>query len=278
MACLAVHPVWADSMDTIGTWSWSGTNSSVPGYTFTGSATFYNICVGGSCPVSGTYELEIVLQNTDSVAAPTNPAMLGGFMFDVAYASGAPGALSMLSATADLGTFATKNTSTVTAGSAGTNVCAPGVGENGANPGAGCTATGGWEAAYNATGVSPTDAPGSNWGVGSAGFSSAGPGGTGVFNGSNVGNVDYEIAPSAGAGFNGSNNYPVVDKEITFIFTGLTQEVTSVSNVYGWYGTAPDSMFAGQPTTPEPAAIAELAVGASLLAVICWRRRKRVEA
>ena len=257
-----------------GMFTWSASPAS---YTLSGSADFSTV------PDGSGFDLVIVVNNTAPAGVSVSSEILTGLYFNIAGPSQA--ALEMMSAVATGGLIESGNYAQAANGTAGSNICAPGVGGSAGNPTCNSTIAGGWESGYWASGNS-----GYNYGVGTSGLS-------GAFNGNRstgAGQVDYGIVPLDGSGSPAlvnpntgvTNQFPYTAGIATFVLSGLTTNQITIADVSAEYGTAPEySIRATQATpgsqyqvsgVPEPATIFEL-LGATLL--ICawfWRRIKRI--
>jgi len=227
----------------------------------------------GNC-LSGGCELTIEIEDTSPQAANSNPDMLDGLYFNIRQgttssqtAGTSPGGLALVSAAAPDGLInATGNT--ITTGSAGANICAPGGGTGVVTPLCAPTVSGGWQSAYNTSGLGGGMSAKQVWGIGTTGQG-------GVFKGQAVGTFDYTILSSAGVGSK-ETVYPFVFDKADFVLTTLTSSNIYVWNVAATYGTGPDFVI---PTmyvsgeTPEPRTFVMIS-GAVL--VLMMKRRRRV--
>lgn len=252
-------------------WTWSSTITSV---NVAGGASF---SVGADTTGAGGYDLTIVVDNTANQLPTSTAQILTGLYFDI---SGFTGALSMYSATADLGMLESGSAqNTPTAGTANTPMCAKGAGENALAPNStNCTVSGGWESAYNSSGIGGGAAAKQHYGLGTSGQ-------TGIFHGNDVGTFDYGVAPGGTVGINPANGgglsgaYPpgYVYGEAVFVLTGLTTQNITIQNVSGAYGTAPEGTPAATNMTtalPEPSSVTMLLAGVMLLAMTSRMRRR----
>jgi hypothetical protein len=184
----------------------------------------------------------------------------------------------MYSAVADLGMLTTgANQTSPTVGTAGTNAWATGAGENALAPNAtNCAVTGGWESAYNSSGIGGGASATQEWAVGTSGQ-------TGIFHGNDVGTFNYGVAPgnsvgvnpAAGGGLSGGYPAGYIYGQVTFTLKGLTTSDVSVSGVSGRLRNNPEATPAGtvNTSTPEPATFGIFLAGALLLAL---RRTNRL--
>jgi hypothetical protein len=219
---------------------------------------------------SGFYDLQIVLTNTATAAPSVSSDVLSGLYFDVNSTAGSLGALSMISAAATGGTVSSTGQTTATAGTIGANICAPGAGGSAGSPTCAVTLPGGWEAAYNSTGFTPTLTQ--HYAIGTTGQ-------TGTFIGNSstgTGQLNYAIMPSSGVSTsaNGgvSGNFPYVLASATLTLGKISTNQITISHVAGAYGTAPEATPSAQTTTvPEPGSLA--IIGAGLIAMFAWRHR-----
>jgi hypothetical protein len=252
-------------------WSWS---SSINSTDVSGSASFSIVADGPG------FDLVIVLDNTADELPSGTADILTGLYFDLSSTSSTPGPLSMYSAVADLGMFTNAGglQTVATNLTAGTNACAPGAGESASAPNAtNCTVDGGWESAYQSTGIGGGASAAQHWAVGTSGQ-------TGIFHGNDVNTFDYGVAPgggvgvdpTAGGGLGGAYPPGYIDGEVTFTLQGLTTSDITISNVSGAYGTAPEGTPAGtsDTSTPEPATMGLFLAGCALLLVL--RRTTRL--
>lgn len=253
---------------SLSSWAWSST---VSGVAVSGTADFL------TQPDGAGYDLVIVLSNTGTQLPTSTAQILTGLYFDI---TSEPGPLSMLSATATLGMLSDGTAqTTATPGTLNTAMCAAGRGENAFAPAASCTVDGGWESAYNASGIGGGASATQHYGIGTTGQ-------TGIFQGVNVNAFDYGIAPGGTVGidpvtFNGGlpGAYPpgYVYGEATFVLSGLTTTDIEISDVSGAYGTTPEGTPAAtvdQPTVvPEPMSTGMALLAGSLL--ILYGRRRR---
>jgi hypothetical protein len=223
-------------------------------------------CGGTSC-----FDLQIVLSNTSSNPANQSSQVLEGLFFDLIGSNGSElnNATGMLSAVATGGLLNTTG-STITAGSAGADICAAGQASSSKAPL--CTTVAhAWENAYSTTGFTVGGtAYTEHYGMGDAGW--------GLFSGNKVGNPINGIVPGNGVGIASSpnsslsNNYPFVYGAATFTLYGLTTNNFTLANVKAAYGTAPEAAASAVISTgsPEPSSVAMTSVALLLLA--CRRR------
>jgi len=219
------------------TYAWA---SSIGGSPVSGTATFSTVADGGG------WDLVIRVTNTSTVQPPGSQNILDGLYFDI---GPSPGALTMLSALATEGLLTLD--SPVTPVQVDANICALLGGLDAPNALCSSTAVGGWEAAYQASGIGGGASATQLWGIGTTGQ-------TGVFHGNDVQTFNYGIVPSAGVTpTNGFDTYPFVYHTATFMLSGLTTDQITISNVAGAHGTQPEGTPAGTivtegPETPEP--------------------------
>jgi len=234
----------------LSTWSWSGT---VSGGAVSGRAAFSVV------PDGGGWDLVINVSNTAATSPTTTAQILRGVYFDMSLVTSA---LTMSSAVATGGILSALNQTIPDAGSLNTNICAPGHGGTAPNPSCSTTVPGGWEAAYDASGLNG-GAVTEHWGVGTSGQS----GKYGIAPGNNVGD-------GSGGGLTGM--LPYTYASAVFTLSGLTTDQITIFNVLGAYGTLPEGTPAGVITSSvtEPASAALLLVGGIGLARA--RRNKRL--
>jgi hypothetical protein len=258
--------------DHLSMWSWSSTVVGIPA---SGTVDFST-----QVDSAGGFDLVIVLVNNAMTLPTSSSQVLDGVYFDLT--SGPGSGISMYSATADLGLLNSGSYQTSpTAGTAGTNICAPGAGGTASSPNStNCTLGGGWEAAYGASGVGGGANATQQYGIGTTGQG-------GAFNGNGTtgtGSFDYGIAPVIGINPTKSgglsNAYPAgyVYEQGTFVLRGFTTQNIIVTNVEAAYGTAPEGTPAATnvaSSTPEPPAISLFGGGALFLGLGLIRRRRR---
>jgi len=255
----------AAQANSIYTWS-----SQIGGVAVSGSADFSTYAGAAG------YDLTIVLTNTSDNAPTSSATILSGLYFDITSTIG-QGALGMQSAVATGGLIQPRYLHQAAAGTAGTNICAPGTGGTALSPSCTAQVAGGWEAAYFAAGFGDSN---DHYGIGTTGQS-------GVFQGnsSKAGQADYAIAPGDGVGLSSganaslTNHFPYTYGTATFVLTGLTTNNIAISNVFAAYGTAPEGTPGSsvpEAEAPEPGTIIEFGAGL-LLVALGYRRRKRAQ-
>lgn len=242
-------------------WQWNG---SFGGYALTGMVDFSVIQNGAQ------WALQIDITNNATVIPPTTADILTGIYFDVT-ATG-QGALGVKSAVATGGLLDTTHQAPGTQFNVGTNICAPGKGGTALNNSCAATIGGGWEAAYNPSGIGGGQTAKQKYGVGTSGQG-------GVFSGNsaNAGNANYGVAPTAGinVGLDGIGGMvPYSYQTVTIVLYGLITPNVTISNVAAAYGTAPEATPAGliDINGPEPGTWLMMGGG---IAAIAWRRRRR---
>lgn len=237
--------------------SWSSTAS---GYSLDGNVTFSTEQDGSA------FDLVIQVNNSAPVGPSKSSEILTGLYFDITGVSQTT--LAMMSGIATDGFIESGNYTEAAAGTAGSNVCAPGAGGTAPNPTCSTTVPGGWETGYWSSGKD-----GYNYGIGTSGLSGAFDGNTN----SGAGQVDYGILPTAASpspalvdpNSGVTNEFPYIDGTATFVLSGLTSSQITISSVAAEYGTTPDhSVTASQAannsqagSAPEPAAIFEVSGG-----------------
>jgi len=90
----------------------------------------------------------------------------------------------------------------------------------------------------------------------------------------NVGGVDGGIAPAGdnpATGNGGITGQGLIQNSVTFVLSGWTGSLATIGNVYFQYGTALDEPRFGGESTPEPASMVLMGVGAAGL----WFARRR---
>ena len=242
----------------LSSWAWTGTYNNVA---MAGNAVFSVVQAGAG------WKLVVDLGNT-AAANPKAPAeVLTGLYFNV---TGQSGALTLASAVATGGLFKTTGQTVAAAGTANTNICAPGKG--GTAPASACSVlqAGGWEAGYNVSGLKSATAE--HWGIGTAGL--------GAFQSAaaDAGNSNYGLAPSHGDGTGTAlaKQVPFVDGNAVYELSGLSSNLVAVTNVVAVYGTGPSVVLAANFTgpfvvIPEPPGAALLVLG--LVGLVRVRRR-----
>src|SRR6185437_8416144 len=195
------------------TYQWSTTVNS---YLLSGNAVFSTQADGSA------FDLVIVLNNTAPVGPSNSAQILTGVYFDITGVSQT--ALAMMSAVATDGFIDSTSLTTPVAGTAGSNIWAPGVGGAANSRTCPTLLPGGWESAYYAAGSG-----GYHFGIGASGQ-------TGFFNGnasSGVGQVNYGIVPivgiSSGANSGITGNYPYVDFTAKYVLSGLISDQITVT-------------------------------------------------
>lgn len=260
----AVYPSLAAANTVISNWTWSDT---VASGLVTGSAQF------SVAPDGPAFDLVIVVNNTSPVVPTTTAQILTGLFFDVNTLSGP---LTMAAASATGGILSNVNQTSPDAGSANTNICAPGHGGTASDPSCPVTIGGGWEAGYDVLGLGGGQfVP--HWGIATAGF--------GIFHGNattGTGDGNYGIAPGNGVGDGSADGLPTMLPYVygtaTFTLTGLSTDQIVISHVLAAYGTLPDGTPGGDDgggggggQVPEPGSWVMIAGGG--LAIFVGRRR-----
>lgn len=264
-------------------WTW-GQDSSHPALV-SGVAVAATVNFAVQADAISGFDLVITLVNNSTTLPTSTAEILDGLYFDLS--SGPASAISVYSATANLGLLDSGSAqSAPTAGTAGKNICAPGVGTGSTTGSTGqptapnatnCTVAGGWEVAYNSVSLGGGASATQHYGIGTTGQG-------GVFNGNsgNAGAFDYGIAPQVGVnpalGGGLSNAYPhgYTYKQATVILRGFSTSNIIVTNVAGAYGTAPEGTPAATSVitaSPEPSALS-LVMGGCLLLALGRRREK----
>jgi len=138
----------------------------------------------------------------------------------------------------------------------------------------------GGEWAYNSGFSGPA---GSNQGISASGLGLFGP--TNNFGGTNfsgppsgeVGGVDFGIAPAGdnpATGNGGLSGEGLINNSVTFVLSGWSGSLASITDVYFQYGTSLTEPGFGGSNTPEPATMVLMGVGAAGL----WFARRRKQA
>jgi hypothetical protein len=214
---------------------------------------------------SSQYDLVIQLYNNAAETPQTTAQILTGLVFNIS--SGGPGSgLTLVTASAPDGLFNTDPATGAGLGSGGANICGP----NGTYNTCSNTVSGGWEAAYSATGLTTggtTWASSTNYGIGTSGLA--------LFNEGNIGTSQYGIAPSIGIS-SATSELPYTDYYATLTLSGLTNADPVISGVIAAYGATPEGSPEGTSSpngdTPEPATYITLLTGCLLLALARrWR-------